>query len=151
MSFYGVIVGAIVAAVGVVLQGISTAITGIQSTKVKDPNLKRTLLASAATVGIGTIFFVISLILLFMYQVLNKRAPWKAKGFGIGALVMGIIGLLLLITGASIAGIQSNKFKEEKVVYDALKTAAILVAIGFALLLIGYGIVFTFLGRRLRR
>jgi cytochrome bd-type quinol oxidase subunit 1 len=151
MSFYGMLAGAIIAGVGAILEGTSAAITGIQSTKVEDPTLKRTLLAAAATVGIGTIFFIVSLVLLFIYQVASKRLPQKAKRFGIAAIIVGIVALLLFITGATIAGIQSNKFKDQPVVYNALKTAAILVAIGILLMLIGYAILYTLLGRKLRR
>jgi cytochrome bd-type quinol oxidase subunit 1 len=151
MSFYGMLAGVIIAAVGVVLEGISAAISGIQSTKVKDQTLRRTLLAASATVGIGAIFFIISLVLFFVYQISSKRLPQKAKGFGIAAIVLSSIALALFITGATIAGVQSNKFKSEPVVYNALRTAAILVAIGIALMLIGYTILYILLGKKLRR
>lgn len=151
MSFYGMLAGVIIAAVGVVLEGISAAISGIQSTKVQDPTLKRTLLAASATVGIGTIFFIISLFLFFGYQIVSKRLPKKGKGLGIAAIVMSAIALALFITGATIAGVQSNKFKNEPVVFNALRTAAILVAIGIALLLVGYTILYILLGKKLRR
>lgn len=151
MSFYGMLAGVIIAAVGVVLEGISAAISGIQSTKVEDPTLKRTLLAASATVGIGTIFFILSLVLFFVYQISSKRLPQKAKGFGIAAIVLSSIALALFITGATIAGVQSNKFKSDPVVYNALRTAGILVAIGIALMLIGYTILYILLGKKLRR
>jgi cytochrome bd-type quinol oxidase subunit 1 len=151
MSFYGMIVGVVIAGVGVVLEGISAAITGIQSTKVEDPTLKRTLLAASATVGIGTIFFIISLFLFFGYQVISKRLPKKGRGLAIGAIVMSSIALALFITGATIAGVQSNKFREDPVVYNALRTAAILVAIGILLIIIGYTILYILLGKKLRR
>lgn len=151
MSFYGMIAGVVIAAVGVILEGISAAISGIQSTKVENQTLKRSLLAASATVGIGTIFFVISLIMFFAFQILSKRFPQKARGYGIAAIVLSVIALLLFITGATIAGIQSNKFKDEPIVYNALRTAAILVAIGIGLMLVGYTILYILLGKKLRR
>lgn len=151
MSFYGLIVGVVIAVVGVVLEGVSAAISGIQSTKIEDQTLKKSLVAAAATVGIGTIFFIISLGLLFGYQIMSKRLPKKAKGLGIAAIVFSAIALSLFITGATIAGVQSGKFKNEPIVYNALKTAAILVAIGILLMLIGYTIIYIILGKKLRR
>lgn len=146
---YAILAAVIIAAVGVVMEGISAAISGIQSTKVEDPTLKRTLLAASATVGIGAIFFVISLALFFGYQIVSKRVPQKAKGLGIAGIVFSAIALALFITGATIAGVQSNKFAKEPVVYHALRTAAILVLVGIVLLLVGYIMLYILIGRRL--
>jgi cytochrome bd-type quinol oxidase subunit 1 len=150
MSFYAAIAGAIIAAVGVVLEGISCAITGIRSTKETDkPALRSTLLAASATVGFGTILFVISLVLLFMYQIKSKYV--KSKGLGIAALVFGILGIILYIIGATIAGVSSQRYKDDKIAADAMKTAAILVAIGILLLIVGYIILYTVVGKKLGR
>ena len=135
-------------AVGVVLEGISTAITGIRSTQ-EEGSKKTTLLAASATVGFGTIMFVISLVLLFMFQVKSKVKP--SKGLAIAALVFGILGILLFIVGAVIAGVQSTKYDDDLTVKNALRTAAILVAIGILHLLIGYTILYIVIGKKINR
>lgn len=149
MSFYVLLGGAIVAVVGAVLEGISCAITGIQSTKDESADYKSTLLASSATVGFGTILFIISLILLFMFQVKSKVKP--SKGLAIAALVFGILGIILMGIGAIIAGVKSTQIENNDIVKNALKTAGILVAIGILLLIVGYIIIYMVLGRKLKR
>lgn len=144
MSFVPIVVGAVVAGVGVLLEGISASISGIQSTKTKDTSIRNSLLAASATVGIGVLMFIISLVLFFFYRASGK------KSLAIAGIVFSAIALALFITGATIAGVQSNNYKKDPQVYHALRTAAILVAIGIVLILIGYGILYTVLIKRLR-
>ena len=149
MSIYVALAGAIISAVGAVLEGTSCAITGIQSTKDESADYKSTLLASSATVGFGTILFIISLVLLFMFQVKSKVKP--SKGLAIAALVFGILGIILMGIGAIIAGVKSTQVENNDIVKNALKTAGILVAIGILLLIIGYIILYLVIGRKLKR
>jgi len=92
---------------------------------------------------------LISLVLLFMFQVKSKAGG--GKGLGIAALVFGILAIILFIIGATIAGVKSNSYPDNPTVANALKTAAILVAIGILLLIIGYIIIYIVLGRKLKR
>lgn len=149
MSFYVLLAGGIVAGVGAILEGVSTAITGIQSTKEEDASRRNSLRASAALVGIGTILFVISLVLLFLYQTKSKFKP--AKGLGIAALVFGILAICCFIPGAVLAGVFSRRYEDNPTVKRALQTAAILVAIGILHLIIGYGIIYIAIGQRIKK
>ena len=147
MSFYGVAVGAIITGVGATLGGISAFITGIQSTKSTNSAARSTLLASCFTVLIGVILFLVTLVLFFMYQRKKKRGG--AKALGITVIVLAILSIALLVTGATIAGVESNTYKTSNtVVYNALRTAAVLVGVGVLLMLIGYGILYLVIGRR---
>lgn len=147
MSFYGVLAGVIITGVGATLEGISVAITGIQSTKTTDSSAKSTLLAACFTILIGAILFIVTLVLFFLYQ--RKKKYGNAKALGITTIIIGAISILLLATGAIIAGVFSNRYKEsDPVAYNALRTAAVLVGIGILLMLIGYGILILLVGRR---
>uniref|UniRef100_A0A6C0CGA0 Uncharacterized protein n=1 Tax=viral metagenome TaxID=1070528 RepID=A0A6C0CGA0_9ZZZZ len=147
MSFYGVLAGVIVTGVGATLGGISASITGIQSTKADNSAARSTLLASCFTVIIGVILFLATLVLFFMYQ--RKKKYGNAKALGITVIILAILSLSLLLTGAIIAGVESNSYKlSNTVVYNALRTAAVLVGVGVLLMLIGYGILYLVIGRR---
>ena len=139
----------IVTGVGVIIEGVSTAITGIQSTRTVDPTKKNMLLASTALVGFGTLLMIIALILLFMYQTKSKFKP--SKGIGIAALVFGILAVLCFISGTVMAGILSQRYNDEPIVANALKTAAILAAIGLAHLFLGYGLLYFAVGQRIKK
>ncbi len=149
MSVYAAIAGIAFVVVGVVLEGISAAITGIQSTK-EEGSTRQTLQAAAATIGFGTLFFLGSLTFLFLYQVRSKVKP--SRGLAITSIVFGVIAVLLLLTGALIAGILSNQYKEDNpTVYNALRTAAIQVGIGILLIVIGYIILYIVIGRKFKK
>jgi len=149
MSVYLIWGSLIVTGVGVILEGISTAITGIQSTKTIDPSKRNMLLASSALVGFGTILMIIALILLFMYQTKSKFK--QSKGLGIAALVFGILAVACFIPGAVLAGVLSQRYADEPIVANALKTAGILSAIGLAHLFLGYGLLYFAIGQRIKK
>ena len=148
MSFYGAIAGIVIGAVGAVLEGISAAITGIRSTQTGDNKaLKTQLLVASATVGIGTLFVITSLVFLFMYRVKSKYV--KSTGLGVLTLIFGILGIILYIIGATIAGVLSNQYKDDPVVYNALRTAAVLVAVGLGLLILSFIILYSVIGKKI--
>ena len=149
MSVYALAAGGIIAGAGVVVEGITCAITGIRATKEDDSAQKSQLLAASATVGFGTILLIISLILLFIYQIKGKVAG-SSKGLGIASLVIGIVAMLLLITGATIAGVFSQRYKSDLTTANSFKAAAILTAIGFVLILIGYIVLYITVSKRLK-
>lgn len=143
MSFYGVLAGLIFTGVGCTLEGISAAITGIRSTQATSSSQRSTLLAAASTVMIGTVLFIVALILLFV----NRKK--QSKGLKIASIVIGVLAVLLLLTSALISGIYSNQFKtSDTVLYGALRTAAILIPIGVLLIGIGYIILSIVIGKR---
>lgn len=147
MSFYGVLVGAIVTGVGAILAGVSASITGIQSTKSTNSSARSTLLASCFTVLIGLFLFIVTFILFIMYQ--RHKKSGHGKALGIATLVVGLLAIILLATGATIAGVESNTYKNSNtVVYNALRSAAVLVGVGVLLMLIGYTILYILVGRK---
>jgi cytochrome bd-type quinol oxidase subunit 1 len=143
MSFYGVIAGVIFTGAGLTLEGISAAITGIRSTQAADSSQRSTLLAAASTVMIGTVLFIVALVLLFI----NRKK--QSKGLKIASIIIMVLAVLLLLTSALISGIYSNQFKEsDAVLYGALRTSAILIPIGVLLIVIGYFILNFVIGKR---
>lgn len=146
MSFYGVLAGVIITGVGLTLEGISAAITGIRSTQAKDSAQRSTLLAAASTVMIGTVLFVIALVLLFI------NGKKQSKGLKIASIIIMVVAVLLLLTSALISGIYSNQFKDtDAVLYGALRTAAILIPIGVFLIILGYFILNFVIGKRAKK
>lgn len=149
MSVYALLAGAIISAVGVITEGTAASITGIRSTQEEDPAAQSTLRAASATIGIGTILLIISLVLLFLYSARSKSGK-PAKGLGITALVIGILGVVLMTIGALISGIKSTQYEDEAVA-AALRSAAVLVAVGILLIAIGYVIIYIVVGRRAKK
>ena len=85
-------------------------------------------------------------ILFILYQ--RHKKSGHGKAWGIATLVVGLLAIVLLATGATIAGVESNQYKSDAVVYNALRTAAVLVGVGVLLMLIGYAILYVLIGRR---
>lgn len=137
--------GGIVAGCGVLAAGTSTAILGIQSTRLppeQDSN-RQSMLAAAALIGFGTLFLIASLVVLFLYQTARKKIGKDDKRvkrlFLIFWILFGIFALFALIGGV-IAGILANQ-EINAGVSGALIAAAILPAAGLILLLVGYFII----------
>jgi cytochrome bd-type quinol oxidase subunit 1 len=142
MSWYITLGGAITMAVGITLEGIACAITGIRSLKTNDTQIKQSLVAASATIGFGTILMIVCLVLLFMFNIKKKVSKKRARPFGIASLIIGILSLMLFITGATLAGVFSTRYPDDKGVRDALRAAAILVAVGILHLIVGFAIVY---------
>lgn len=141
MSRTGVIIGGIVAGLGVVSAGVSTAITGIQSTRLPEnqEDDRRQLLASTALVGFGTIFLIASLIVLFIYSS-NKRKGVKKRGLLITFWILFGLFLICALVGGVLIGLVGRK-PENSGVQGALTTAAVLPAVALVLLLVGFFII----------
>ena len=141
MSVYVLIAGGAIAGAGAICAGVSTAITGIQSTRLPEEQEsdRQMLLASAALVGFGTIFLIIGLVVLFLYLAAKKRGV-KKKGLIITWWVMFGLFAACALTGGVLAGVVGNK-EENAGIRGAMITAAILPAIGLVLLIIGFFIL----------
>ena len=127
--------------VGTICAGISTAITGIQSTKFPEEQKsdKQMLLASSALIGFGTIFLIIGLVILFLYLAAKKRGI-KKKGLIITWWVMFGLFAVCALVGGILAGVVGSK-EENSGIAAAMRTAAILPAVGLVLLIIGFVII----------
>lgn len=88
-----------------------------------------------------------TLVLFFIYQ--RKKKYGNAKSLGIATIILAVLSILLLATGAIISGVLSNNYKtSDTVVYNALRTSDVLVGVGILLMLIGYAILYILIGRR---
>lgn len=143
MSVYVLAAGGIIAAAGAVSAGVSTAITGIQSTRFPEEQNsdKQMLLASAALVGFGTIALIIGLVVLFLYLSARKRGQ-KKKGLIVTWWIMFGIFAVCAIVGGVLAGVVGNK-EENSGIRGSMITAAVLPAVGLVLLIIGFFILRT--------
>lgn len=141
MSVYVLIAGGAVAAAGAICAGVSTAITGIQSTKFppEQNSDKQMLLASAALVGFGTLFLIVGLVVLFLYLAAKKRGVKKKGLIVTWWICFGIFAVCALVGGV-LAGVVGNK-AENSGIKGAMITAAILPVIGLVLLIIGFFIL----------
>lgn len=141
MSQYVLIAGAAFAVSGIITAGVSTAITGIQSTRFPEAQNsdKQMLLAAAALVGFGTIFLIVGLVVLFLYLSAKKRGI-KKNGLIITWWVMFGLFAVCAMIGGILAGVVGNREGNEGI-RNAMITAAILPAVALILMLIGFFIL----------
>lgn len=92
------VVAIILAITTIVLVGIATAIAGIISLKISDPDTKKRLQAIAALSGFGIIVGAITCVLGILYGRARQSQAKNAKGLGIAFLVLAIITGLMFIT-----------------------------------------------------
>ena len=132
------------AGLGVIASGISSAITGIISTKLNDvqSSNRSLLLASSALIGFGTVILIIAFGLLFGY-LSAKRHGVKKKGLIITFWILFGLYVALAAIGAGLAAAAMGK-EELKEYQQPLLVAAvlpiatiILFPIGFLILRIG--------------
>lgn len=131
------IASAVLGAVGVILCGTSTAITGAAS--LDNNNASSALRTSAATIGFGTIILIIALIILLIY--FNGRYKGHpSKGLIITFWILAVLCIILMLIGSVIAGVEGNNPVESSRT-TMLYAAAILPVFGIICFLIAFVIL----------
>jgi hypothetical protein len=131
------IASAVLGAVGVILCGTSTAITGAAS--LDNNSASSALRTSAATIGFGTIILIIALIILLIY--FNGRYKGhQSKGLIITFWILAALCIILMLIGSVIAGVEGNN-KVEASRSTMLYAAAILPVFGIIAFLIAFVIL----------
>jgi len=129
------IASAVLGAVGVILCGTSTAITGVASLTNNDAS--SALRTSAATIGIGTIILIIALIILLIYFN-GKYKGHASKGLIITFWILAALCIILMLIGSVIAGVEGNNKGEPS---TSLYAAAVLPVFGIIMFLIAFAIL----------
>jgi hypothetical protein len=151
--------------VGVVIDGVSCAMTGIQSTQESSSSTSTELKAAAALTGLGVIMVLITFFVFVAWSKKHKKGgkfggkiPGMGKGnqnqngqpgqkhhsksAGLGWLtvILFAITTAMLLSAALIAYLVGNGEKETAVA-NTLRAASILIPIGTLVLIIGLIII----------
>jgi len=139
MAYYAMIAGAVIMGVGAISAGISSAITGIISTKLtpEQQQNKSLLLAASALIGIATLIIIIALGFLYAYFLIKSKTRMKKKPLIILFWVLFGLYVVMVAIGSGLVAAAMNK-PELAQYKQPLLVAAILPAISLPLLIIGF-------------
>jgi MFS family permease len=143
MASVQLVMGLILAILAVVLIGVSTAISGIISTRLPAGDTKSRLLAISALSGFTAIFAVVAAVIGILFARAKSSGAKSYKALGITFLVLAILVLLMY---ATVIGLTlSVRAREElnPTNKNALTAGLIMIALGFVSLTVATILFFT--------
>lgn len=142
MANVKLIVTIIIVILAIVITGISVALDGVLSLS-KDPPLKTTLLAAAATGGFSVIFAIAAAIVAIMLANASKAGlPARKRALLITFIVLVSIALILYITDIALNLVARNNIDMTPSNKTTVTAAIIMMAVGFIVMIIATILVY---------
>lgn len=147
MSFYVIIIGAVVEVIAIVATGIAVGIVMIKSKQATDNTDKVTLRIAATLIGLSILFnfiMFISAFVAFSTRGCTKRKRWIL-------IISASLSALSLLVGLIIIFVTANKYKTAGKSADAqnLRGAGGTVLVALVLHVIAFILLWLVIGRRL--